>query len=78
MREKQPGVWEVGVVTGNDARRRPTQISRTVRGSKRDAQRMAAQLEVGPGSASPAGRKVEDVLDAWIDHVIDTGIVDPP
>jgi hypothetical protein len=43
-----------------------------VRGSKRDAQRLAAQLEVGPGGASPAGRKVEDVLDAWIDQNIDT------
>lgn len=72
MREKQPGVWEVRVFTGNDARGRPTQISRTVRGSKRDAQRMAAQLEVGPGSASSAGRRVEDVLDAWIDQNIDT------
>lgn len=72
MREKQPGVWEVRVFTGNDVRGRPTQISRTVRGSKRDAQRMAAQLEVGPGSASPAGRRVEDVLDAWIDQNIDT------
>jgi hypothetical protein len=55
MRENQPGVWEVRVFTGNDARGRPTQISRTVRGSKRDAQRTAAQLEVGPGRASPAG-----------------------
>jgi len=72
IREKKPGVWEVRVFTGNDARGRPTQISRTVRGGKRDAQRMAASLEVGPGSSSPAGRSVEDVLDAWIDQNIDT------
>lgn len=72
MREKQPGVWEARVFTGTDARGKPTQISRTVRGSKRYAQRISAQLEVGPGSASPAGRTVEDVLDAWIDQNIDT------
>lgn len=32
LREKKPGVWEVRVFTGTDARGRPTQISRTVRG----------------------------------------------
>jgi hypothetical protein len=72
LREKKPGVWEVRVFTGTDARGRPTQISRTVRGGKRDAQRLAASLEVGPGSASAAGRKVVDVLDAWIDQNLDT------
>ncbi len=72
MREKQPGVWEVRVFTGTNARGKPTQMSRTVRGTKRDAERLAASMEVGPGSASPAGRKVSDVLDAWIDQNIDT------
>lgn len=33
-----------------------------MRGGKRDAQRLAASLEVGPGSASAVGRKVVDVL----------------
>jgi hypothetical protein len=72
MREKKPGVWEVRVFTGTDARGKPTQTSRTVRGTKRDAERLAASLEVGPGSASPAGRKVSDVLDAWVDQNLDT------
>lgn len=45
IREKRPGVWEVRVFTGSDARGRPTQMSRTVHGGKRDAQRLAAQLE---------------------------------
>ncbi len=72
IRERKPGVWEIRVFTGTDARGKPTQMSRTVRGTKRDAERLAASLEVGPGSASPAGRKVEDVLDAWIDQNIDT------
>src|ERR1700712_1684364 len=68
MREKQPGVWEVRVFTGTNARGRPTQLSRTVGGSKRDARRVAAELEVGPGRAAPAGRTVDDVLDAWLEQ----------
>ena len=72
IREKKPGVWEVRVFTGRDARRRPTQISRTVRGGKRDAQRLAVQLEGGPGRATAPGRTVADVLDAWIGHNSDT------
>ena len=49
IREKSPGVWEVRIFTGRDTRGRPTQISRTVRGGKRDAQRLAIDLEGGPG-----------------------------
>ena len=41
--------------TGADARGRPTQMSRTVHGGKRDAQRLAAQLEAS-GRAGEAGR----------------------
>jgi len=47
MREKQPGVWEVRVCTGTDARGKPTQISRTVHGTERHAERLAAASEVG-------------------------------
>jgi integrase len=72
LREKQPGVWEVRVFTGRNARGRPTQLSRTVRGGKREALRVAAQLEVGPGRSSPAGRNVSDVLDAWVEQNLDT------
>ena len=72
LREKQPGVWEVRVFTGTDARGRPTQLSRTVRGGKRDAQKVAAELESGPGQSSPAGRTVSDVLDAWVEQNLDT------
>ena len=44
----------------------PTQISRTVRGTKREAQRVAATLESRPPS-NAAGRTVTDVLAAWRD-----------
>ena len=72
IRERRPGVWEVRVFTGSDSRGRPTQLSRTVHGGKREALRVAAELDVGPGRSSPAGRSVSDVLDAWVDQNVDT------
>ncbi len=66
LRERKPGVWEVRVFVGNDERGRPRQVSRTVRGTKRAAQRAAAQLTVARPAASD-GRTVADVLDAWIE-----------
>ncbi len=64
IRERERGVWEVRVFTGRDRTGRPTQLSRTVRGSKREAQRVAASLEVAAPSKD-AGRTVADVLDEW-------------
>ncbi len=72
LREKRPGVWEVRVFTGTDDRGKPTQISRTVRGGKRDAQRVATELEAGAGRSAPAGRSVSTVLDAWVAQNLDT------
>jgi len=72
LREKRPGVWEVRVFTGTNDRGKPTQVSRTVRGRKRDAQRVASELEQGPGRTSPAGRTVSDLLDAWVHQNLDT------
>lgn len=66
MRERSPGVWEVRVFVGHDDSGRPKQVSRTVRGSKRDAQRLAAELTVVPPSPD-SGRSVADVLDAWLE-----------
>jgi integrase/predicted nucleotidyltransferase len=66
LRERKPGVWEIRVFTGRDASGRPTQVSRTVRGTKREAQRVAASLESRPPS-NAAGRTVTDVLTAWRD-----------
>jgi integrase len=64
IRERRPGVWEVRVFTGRGEDGRPTQVSRTVRGGKREARRVAASLESRPASHA-AGRTVADVLAAW-------------
>lgn len=65
IRERKPGVWEVRAFTGNDARGRPTQVSRTVRGTKKDAQRVAAQLTLRP-TRNAGGRRVAELLDQWL------------
>jgi integrase len=64
LREKRPGVWEIRIFTGSDDRGKPTQVSRTVRGTKREAQRVMAALESRP-AAHAAGRTVADVITAW-------------
>ena len=66
IRKRKSGVWEVRVFVGNDDRGRPKQVSRTVRGTKRDAQRAAAELTVAPPAAAD-GRTVADALEAWIE-----------
>ena len=66
IRERRPGVWEVRGFTGRDARGRPTQVSRTVHGGKRDALRVAAEMTVRPGTSG--GRTVADLLELWLDH----------
>jgi integrase len=66
IRERHRGVWEVRVFTGRDARGRPTQVSRTLKGTKREAQRLAASLESRPAPHA-AGRSVADVLNAWVE-----------
>jgi hypothetical protein len=71
VREEKPGVWEVRVFTGTDARGKRAQISRTVRGTKRDAERLAASLEVGAGTAAwlhiPSGSQ-RSMIVAWSWH----------
>jgi len=72
LRERRPGVWKFRVFTGTDDCGRPTQLSKTIHGDKREALRVAAELEVGPGRTSPGGRSVSDVLDAWVTQNLDT------
>jgi hypothetical protein len=58
LRERRPGVWEIHVFTGTDDHGRPTQLSETIHGGKREALRVAAQMESGPGRAASGGRSV--------------------
>ncbi len=51
--------------TGRSGSGAPTQVSRTVHGTKKDALRVAAELTVAP-SGRAAGRSVSDVLEAWV------------
>jgi integrase len=64
IRERRPGVWEVRVFSGRDPAGKPTQVSQTVRGTKRDAQRKAARLESGPHSTA-GGQTIADLLAVW-------------
>jgi integrase len=64
IRQRKSGMWEIRVFTGRDDAGRPTQVSRTIRGTKREAQRVAASLESRPPS-NAGGRSVADVLAAW-------------
>ncbi len=65
IRERKPGVLEVRAFTGRSGSGAPTQVSRTVHGTKKDALRAAAELTVAPVGRA-AGRSVSDVLDAWV------------
>lgn len=65
IRERRKGVWEVRAYTGRNADGRPVQVSRTVRGGRRDAERMAAELTLKPSRS--AGRSVADLLQAWLE-----------
>jgi len=66
IRERKPGVWEVRGYTGNDRNGKPTQVSRTVHGTKKDAQLAAAELMVKP-ARSAGGRKLRQLLEEWIE-----------
>ena len=67
IRQRSRGVWEVRVFVGRDEAGSSVHSSRTVRGGKRDAERVAAELETKP--ARQAGRRtVADVLEEWGKH----------
>ncbi len=68
IRERQPGVWEVRSFSGRDEEGRPVQLSRTVRGTKKDAQRLAAELTVKAPAASVARVSVSEMLDLWAEN----------
>ena len=67
-RERKPGVWEVRSFVGRDEHGQPVQASRTVRGTKKDAQRLAAEMFVGAPTLSAARVTVCEMLDLWAEH----------
>jgi integrase len=70
MRERRPGTWELIASLGRDPLDgRYRKVSRTVNGSKREAQRALAELvtEVTAGRESGANATVSDLLAQWLD-----------
>jgi len=76
MLERSPGTWRLRVFTGRDATGRPVQVTRTVKGTKRQAQSALAQFvaEVGAGSAplAPNTTTVAQLLDRYIEDQVHT------
>ena len=68
IRERRPGVWEVRSFAGRDQNGKPLQTSQTVRGTKKDAQRLAAEMTVRPSSASAQRVSVAQMLDLWFEN----------
>lgn len=71
IRERKPGVWEVRVFLGRDPLTgRERQRSRVVRGTKRDAQALAARMDADRSPHGPPTRDatLRDLLVAWFEH----------
>jgi translation initiation factor 1 (eIF-1/SUI1) len=67
IREKRPGLWEVRVFTDRDAAGKPVQESKTVRGTTKDAKRLAAQLTLRPAS-NATRRTVAELIGDYVKH----------
>lgn len=67
VREKRPGYWEVRVFVGYDDEGKPVQVSKSIRGGKRDAERLAAQLASRPAPRS-GKLTVAELLDEYLEH----------
>jgi len=67
IRERKPGVFEVRTFVGRDRDGRPVQVSRTVRGSRRAAQRAAQEFDAKANSARGARTTVGELLELWLD-----------
>ena len=70
MNERRPGVWTLRVFIGRDACGRPVQVSRTCRGSKREAEtalaKYVAELSEGKPALEGMGATVGQLLDEWV------------
>lgn len=72
-RQRRPGVWEVRVLVGKDPKTgKWKQMSKTVRGSARDADAALRELidSLGPSQAEALGVTVGELLDRWLDECI--------
>ena len=70
--ERSPGTWRVRVYIGRNAQGRPIQVTRTVKGGKRQAQAELARLmvEVEHRTAPLEGPvTVAELLEHWLEHV---------
>jgi integrase len=66
IREKRPGYWEVRIFVGYDDAGKPVQVSKSVKGGRRDAERLAAQL-AGRPQARSGSLTVGGLLDDYLD-----------
>jgi integrase len=70
LRERSPGVWEVRVFAGRGDGGTPRQISRTVRGSRRAALKVAASLDADVPSHEGT-QTVAELLRLWQELNVD-------
>ena len=69
--QRSPGTWRLRVVTGYDAEGRRQQLSRTIRGTRRQAQSALVKFvaEVGQTRAHPPGqthgRHIDRFVRSW-------------
>ena len=74
MRQRSPGVWELIVSVGRDPLTgKWRHKSRTLRGTKREAQRALAELvrDVSTGTVRPTDVTVSITLDRWLEVASD-------
>jgi integrase len=74
LRERRPGVWELVVQLPRETgQARARQLSRTMTGSKRDAQRALAALvsEVAAGKHASTATTLGELLARWLEHIDD-------
>lgn len=72
MVERSPGHWWIRAYAGRNEKGQPIQVSRTIRGTKRQAQDALAELasQVRSGEvALPSDMTVGELLDRWLDHI---------
>lgn len=70
LRERRPGVWELIVQLPRDpVTGKPRQTTRTISGTKRDAQRALSALvaEVDAGNVSASTATLDELLDKWLE-----------